>query len=173
MFEPLPKHIVVFHSEVQAIYGEFPAGTKFIKGWNVEEIETLPNDTLVVIDDLMSEVKDCKIMSRLFTKMSHHRNLSVAWLTQNLYPAGKECRTISLNAHYLILFPNPRDGRQIVNLANQMFPFKKKAEHFLNEFKSATMHSFNPIMIILRPDHPETDRIMKNILSSQPQYVDL
>ena len=113
MFDPLPKHIFVFHGEEQEIYKEFPKETRFIKGWSDEEVEKLPNDSLVLIDDLMTEVKDCKLMSKLYTKMSHHRRITVVWLTQNLFPRGRECRDISLNSQYILLFPNPRDQAQV------------------------------------------------------------
>ena len=33
----------------------------------------------------------------LFTKRSHHRNISVVYLTQNLFPQGKACWDIILN----------------------------------------------------------------------------
>jgi hypothetical protein len=45
----------------------------------------------------------------LFTKKSHHRNISVMYIEQNLFHKGKNHRTISLNAHYMVLFKNPRD----------------------------------------------------------------
>lgn len=171
MFDPLPKHIVVFHGEEQDIYKDFPPGTKFIRGWSTDEIDKLPTDTLVIIDDLMSEVKDCKYMSKLFTKISHHRTISVVWLTQNLFPRGKECRDISLNSQYLLLFPNPRDQAQIRYLSAQMFPGQTR--QFVETFKKATETPYDPIMIILRQDQPNSDRIMMNILSERPQYVDL
>ena len=117
MFDPLPKHIIVFHGEQQDIYKQFPAGTSFIKGWSPELVENVPNDSLVIIDDLMSEVKDCPQLSKLYTKMSHHRNISVVWLTQNLFPRGKQCRDISLNSQYILLFRNPRDQAQVCFVA--------------------------------------------------------
>ena len=48
----------------------------------------------------------------------------VIYIMQNLFDQHKEHRTISLNAHYLVIFKNPRDGSQIVHLAKQMYPGK-------------------------------------------------
>lgn len=171
MFDPLPKHIVVLHGEEQAIYKKFPPGTKFIRGWSTAEIDNLPDDTLAIIDDLMSEVKDCKYMSKLFTKISHHRNITVVWLTQNLFPRGKECRDISLNAQYILLFPNPRDQAQIRYFAAQAFPGKSK--EFVASFQKATATPFDPVLLNFRQDQPASDRILQKILSVQPQYIDL
>ena len=62
--------------------------------------------TLLVLDDLMSETDER--VTKVFTKISHHRNVSVLYLTQILFYKGKHTRTISLNAHYLVLFKNDR-----------------------------------------------------------------
>jgi hypothetical protein len=56
---------------------------------------------LFIIDDMMGE-KD-RVISKLFTKKSHHGNLSVIYIVQNLFHQSKEHRTISLNASYLCL----------------------------------------------------------------------
>ena len=80
---------------------------------NLECVEGLPdlssfdskNRNLVVIDDLMSE-KDERV-TKLFTKKSHHCNTSVIYLVKKLFSKGKESRTISINAHYMVLFKNP------------------------------------------------------------------
>ena len=61
-------------------------------------------------------------MANLFTKGSHHRNVSVVFLAQNLFPKNKFARTMSLNAHYIVLFKNPKDTSQFANLARQMYP---------------------------------------------------
>ena len=61
---------------------------------------------LVVIDDLMTETD--KSVSNLFTKGSHHHNLSVLHLVQNVFDKNKHTRTISLNAHYLVILKNPK-----------------------------------------------------------------
>ena len=53
----------------------------------------------------------------IFTKGSHHRDLNVFYITQNLFHQGKGQRDISLNASYIIYFKNPRDKRQIKHLA--------------------------------------------------------
>jgi hypothetical protein len=42
-------------------------------------------------------------MCDLFTKGSHHRNISVVLLTQNVFHHGPNFRDISLNAKYLVL----------------------------------------------------------------------
>ena len=64
--------------------------------------------------------KDKEKIKLWFTKKEHHRNASVVYVTQNLFQQSKSSRTISLNAHYLVLFQSPRDKMQIKVLANQL-----------------------------------------------------
>jgi len=61
-------------------------------------------------------------VANLFTKGSHHRNVSVVYLAQNLFPKNKFARTMSLNTHNMVLFKNPRDTTEFANLARQMYP---------------------------------------------------
>lgn len=76
---------------------------------------------LIILDDLMSETNS-EIMG-LFTRQSHHKNISVIFLVQNIFFGGnKFFRTISLNSHYIILTKNPRDMNQISSLAVQLNP---------------------------------------------------
>ena len=58
----------------------------------------------------------------LFTKDSHHRNITVLYLTQELFPPGKFSKTINCNAHYMVAFKNPRDQTGIRTISLQAFP---------------------------------------------------
>ena len=51
----------------------------------------------------MSESGSDKQLTDLFTKGSHHINLSIIYILHNIFPKGKESRTISLNAHFIFL----------------------------------------------------------------------
>ena len=49
--------------------------------------------TLIVLDDFMDSAYSTKA-SRLFTKGSHHRNISLVLITQNLFHQGPSSRDI-------------------------------------------------------------------------------
>ena len=74
---------------------------------------------LIVIDDFMRE-SSSNVIVDLFVRKSHHRSISVFFLSQNLFYKGQ--RDISLNVSYLIVFKNPRDRAQIQHLARQVYP---------------------------------------------------
>jgi septin family protein len=89
----------------------------FVKGVpEFDNPENLP--TLFVLDNSMDSAYSSKV-SELFTKGSHHRNISLILITQNLFHQGPSSRDISLNSKN-IEFKNPRDKTQIVHLPRQV-----------------------------------------------------
>ena len=109
---------------------------------------------LIVIEDQM--IEDNRIVN-LFTKRSHHRNLSVIYIVQNLFHQGKGNRSIGLNSHYLVLFKNPRDKLQILTLAKQMYP--SETAWFIKEYEEAARRPYGYLFVDLRPTTPERCRL--------------
>ena len=77
---------------------------------------------VLVLHGLMEEGGQDKRVLDLFTKDSHHRNITVLYLTQDLLPPGKFSKTINRNAHYIVAFKNPRDQTGIRTILLQAFP---------------------------------------------------
>lgn len=100
---------------------------------NIDFHKGIPEDTtiahtgpqLLILDDLMSDAYNARI-SEIFTKGSHHRNISIILVTQNIFHQGSHSRDISLNAKYIVLFKNPRDRQQFNFIARQIFPESSK-----------------------------------------------
>lgn len=90
---------------------------------------------LIILDDMMLETYNSRVCE-LFTKGSHHRNISVILITQNVFHQGKYCRDISLNCKYMVIFKNPRDRSQILPLARQIYP--ENSASFLRVYNEAT-----------------------------------
>ena len=165
---PAPQRIIWIYGQWQPLYAEMQRiipGMEFVKGIpaNIEDEQFLNPAirNLIVIDDLMSEASYDKRICDLFTKGSHHRNLSVICLVQNLYFQGKESRTMSLNSQYLVVFNNPRDQQQITVLARQMYP--GQSEKFLNTYRMATSKPFGYLLIDLKPDTSNDKRLWPNV----------
>ena len=161
---PMPERIIWIYGQWQPLYAELQKTTpliKFVKGIpaNIDQDEFLnPGmQNLIVLDDLMAEASNDKRICNLFTKGSHHRNLSVICIVQNLYYQGKESRTISLNSQYLVLFNNPRDQQEVMVLARQMYP--GQSEQFLSTYRAATSKPFGYLLIDLKPDTPNDKRL--------------
>jgi len=123
--------------------------------------------TLMVIDDLMNETDGS--VANLFTKRSHHRNISVVFLVENLFHRNKNIRTISLNARYMVLFKNPRDASQFASLARQIYP--NKSAFAVEAYKDATREPYSYLFVDLRPEQDEDLRLRTNIFSDETRYV--
>ena len=100
-----------------------------IDGLNVDQ------RNLLIFDDNIYLTND-RLMSDIFTKLSHHRNLTVILLLQNLFPKTKFSRDISINSNYIILMANPRETTQIKRLSQQIDGSNFIYECFKNETKN-------------------------------------
>lgn len=168
MMQPPPQKILWFYGEWQEAYlGVQSPTVEFVEGLPNEERLDPTRVNLIIIDDLLAETNSK--VTKLFTKGSHHRNTSVIYITQNMFDKNKENRTISLNAHYMVLFKSPRDAAQVEHLARQMFPRNSK---FMREaFADATSEPYSYLLVDLKPDTPEDLRLRSKIFPEELQTV--
>lgn len=117
---------------------------------------------IVILDDLLSSV-DTNVVE-LFTRGSHHYNLSVMFVVQNLFSKNKGVRDISLNSHYIFLMKNPRDRQQINTLARQMSP--ENSRFICEAYKDATDEPYGYLLLDLHQTTPEEYRVRTNIFST-------
>lgn len=123
---------------------------------------------LLIIDDLMRESSSCEVIVDLFTKGSHHKNLSVILISQNLFHQGRGQRDISLNANYIVVFKNPRDRAQIRHLARQVYPDDPK---FLQEaYYDATSRPHGYLLLDLKQSTPDEYRFRTCIFPNDPRH---
>ena len=85
----------------------------------VENLDEKENNLIVIDDNMHISTNDLKI-SDLFTKKSHHKNITVIMLLQNLFPKSKYMRDISISSNYIVLFKNPRENMQVKLLGRQI-----------------------------------------------------
>ena len=165
---PIPTRIKYCYSVWQCNFDDLKISIptiEFCKGIpDLEDNDSLDNN-LIVLDDLMSECIDNKNILQLFTIGSHHKNISVIFLTQNIFCKGKHSRSINLNSHYLILFRNPRDASQINHLGRQLYP--KNTKYFEEAFNDAISTPYGYLIVDLKQDTPEDLRLRSVIARSK------
>lgn len=123
---------------------------------------------IVVLDDLLSSV-DANVVE-LFIRGSHHFNLSVVFVVQNLFSKNKGCREISLNSHVIVLFSNPRGKQQISVLARQISP--ENPRFISDAYADATRKPYGYLVLDLHQLTPEECRVRTNIFSNEhPQNI--
>ena len=167
--EPPPEKIVYCYMHWQQHYEglrQFSPSTQFHEGLpHAHFLKELEN-CVIIIDDLMDvAMKEPAIMS-IFTEGSHHRNVSVIFLSQNIFHQGKHSRTMSLNVQYMVLFKNARDQSQIQTLARQMFPTDWHS--FLNHYKVETSKEYGHVILDLHPGTPDDQRIIVPLKMQTP-----
>ena len=125
------QRVIFYYAEWQSGYRDLGKNIEFREGLpRSEDYTNDPRPKLLILDDLMRESSSSSVIVNLFTKGSHHKNISVIFITQNIFHKGKSQRDISLNTKYLVLYKNPRDRAQIQHLARQVYPEDPK---FLQE----------------------------------------
>ena len=170
LFCPVPTKIIYCYGEYQKEFDELPPGVEVTEGFpdHLNDMVRGHDHSLVVLDDLMSQCSNDQRVADLFTRGSHHRGISVAYLTQNLFPPGKLSRTISLNSHYFVIFRNPRNSLGISTLAKQMFP--GRTDYLMKSFHDATCRPYGYV-IDCHQLTPENMRLRTNILPGERQIA--
>lgn len=156
-------------------YGQWqPLINVNIPNINIKYLNDIPNEDIIkgfdiiIIDDLMNEMNKNSSFENLFIKKSHHLNISVIFLVQNLFYNAKNMRTVSLNCKYMILMKNPRDTQQIKYINRQLFDTKK---FFIDAFKDATKEAYGYIRVDNSPDTPEFLRITSHLVPLNNKFI--
>lgn len=167
---PSPGRILYLYKRWQPLYTEMRMSIphlEFIEGipTNLDDDKFLDCsvNNIIILDDLMSSVASDKTIAELFTEGSHHRNLSVIYLTQNIFPSGKGAVTQRRNTQYMILFKSPMGQDQIRTLGRFMFPGKLK--EFIKQYQEATRHPRGHLLIDAKQMTKESERLKYNIFN--------
>lgn len=162
------SEIILYYAEWQPMYAELSAARKidFRHGApRGSDFEENSDPKLVIMDDLMGQVD--KHIVEIFTRASHHRNLSVFFLTQNLF--HKSQREISLNSSYIVVFKNPRDRAQILHFARQIWPENSRFVQDAYTDISSKPHGY--LMFDLKQSTPENCRLRTDIFPDDPHTI--
>ena len=149
---------------------------EYINGVRIEKYNEISKDLIneideteknvIVLDDNIYVTND-KLLSDLFTKLSHHKNITVFLLLQNLFPKTKFSRDISINSNYIILLSNPRETIQVKKLSQQVY-----GDNFLYEcYKDATKDKpYSYLLIDFNQETPDFLRIRNGIFPNEMIY---
>lgn len=170
LIQPFPTRIIWVYSEWQKDYREAASmypHIEFVKGWQDDLYDRIkPNErNLLIVDDQMDEAGSSKTLTKLFTKGSHHRNLTILYLLQNMYNSGSSQRTVSLNSHYNVVFRNSRDASQFRTLAHQMHP--GNAKWLIEAFDDATSQPYGYLVLDHHPESDKDQRVVTRILPGE------
>lgn len=91
LFHPVTTKVIHIYGEYQKEFEELLSTLSdlaLVEGFpeNLCDMINGHDNSLVILDDLMSQCTNDQRVSHLFTRSSHHRGISVLYLTQNLFP---------------------------------------------------------------------------------------
>jgi hypothetical protein len=159
----LPTRIVICYGCEQPFYDEFKKlgfPVTLHKGVMTDDP---PRGSMIIFDDLQHEAD--KILP-YFIKLSHHLELSVVYITQNIFL--KQNRNITLNSNYIILFSSWRDKKQISTLASQIDP--NNSAWIAKSYKDATRKPYTYIVFDFSQNTPNEFRIRDSVISDDTHY---
>ena len=178
MFSPEPVEIIYVYSTWQPIYDSLEKANTNIKFINAipskSEVETMTADLqhrLMIIDDQMTQLKNCPDITEYFTVFTHHRNLSCILVLQNALYQAQCVRDISYNVQGMIIFRNLRSPQQIGILASQMFPGKKR-KFFLDAYDKACLsRQYGYLYCDINPRNDTKFQLRADILPGQDTII--
>lgn len=132
----------------------------FVQGLSLSDYSKDEGHRLLVVDDNMENIGDCKEFSRLFTQ-NRHIKITTIFITQNLFFKSPVYRCASLNANYFVVMRALRDKRQTMTLVQQMFP--ENIKYAKEAVMDATRDPYSYVILDTRQATPDELRIRSNI----------
>ena len=187
MFEILLKREIVFDRKMGKIYYCFGALSSsyekvkaaigdditFISGLPTEEqvkkwsSNSTTGPIILILDDLMEEISRSIPCQHLVTRLTHHCQLSLFILSQNLFQKGGIYRCLSLNTHYFIFMRTHRDHAQLLYFGRQVFPLKPSLLY--NAYIKATEGvQYGHLRVDLHPESQPLLALTSDFLSEYP-----
>ena len=133
-----------------------------------EERVLQANPHFLILDDLMVEAASAgKSLVSFLSRFAHHNNISIIYITQNLFFNGKNTTDANRQSHYTVVFRNSRDKSIAITLGRQLAPYNKS--HFYECFHDATKKPFSYLLIDAHPTTPEELLLKTNIFSEDKE----
>ena len=102
---PFDKIVYIYPSYLDDIPVEFDPIVEYQPGLNdIQYFTSLPKNTLLLFDDMMSECGGSNDIMKLFSVIARKKNISIIFLVQNIYDQTKQLRNIRLNATGFFIF---------------------------------------------------------------------
>ena len=159
---PFDKIVYCYPEYLNDVPAEFEQIVEYKPGLcDLTYFAALPKNSLIILDDMMTEVGNSDAIMKLFSVVARKRNLSLIFIVQNIYDKGKQFRNIRLNATAFVLFKfyaaTDVTKRILRDISCDKLITKRQLEQIYAE-------KFNYIFIDLHPNrHSEFCTIRSNI----------
>jgi hypothetical protein len=145
---PSVNKIIYIYGQWQDKFNEYKNRVFFTN--QLKYLTIKPNKpTLIVCDDLMTELGENKDMLNLFIKGTHHNSVSALVILQNIFEKGKIFKSLRRNNHYYYLTDHIQDKQSIVYFSRQLEP--KNSEYFMQSYEDAVSRPYGGLFCDLHP----------------------
>lgn len=169
LIDPEPTHVLYCYGEINPEIMKLKHdGIELFNGIPTkEDIFKRPANMLLILDDLITDI-DPSFLEVLYTRGSHHWNVSVITVTQNLF--DKNIKVARINSHYIILMKNPQGLLQVKTLGSHLFPGKSK--YFLESYNNAVENQhYGYIIINMKPNLEQNYKLTTKIFPGEQRII--
>lgn len=176
LIEPFPEKITYFYGSAwQTGIFDFLQSehhVHFVRGFDESIVnETDPSKpSLVICDDLVLEMKDSEAAANMFMRGSHHLNMSIILLEQNLFPKGRQSVSMKTNTQYLVIFKSPADSLAVATISKQMFP-QNRGRFLIDSYTDCTKQPYTYLIVDSKQATPDTVRLVTNIADPESHPI--
>ena len=156
--------ILYCYTEYQPVFNELETAIptiQFHQGLPSEFADPLDRHKLVILDDLMQEICANKTISTLFTRISHHHNLSVIYLTQSFFEKAQN--VLTANCQYICFTKNPREVSKVLCFGRQLTRNGKQNKSLEECYRNVLNAKYGHIFIDLHMSQNDSYRIRDSI----------
>ena len=148
--EPINNIVYCYPDYLTEIPTEFDLPVQYYAGLpDTAFMASLPNDSLLILDDMMIECSKCENIGKLFSVVARKRRISVILIVQNIYQQGRQFRNIRLNATGVVLFKFRAANDSNIRLIRDFGLTKHISRSLLDD---ALSDKFAYIMIDIHPN---------------------
>lgn len=102
---PFDKIIYCYPDYLTDVPAEFEQIVEYQPGLcDLQYYANIPKNSLIILDDMMTECGKSEEIMKLFSVVARKRNLSIIFIVQNIYDQSKQFRNIRMNATGFALF---------------------------------------------------------------------
>jgi hypothetical protein len=170
--QPKPTRVILMYGEWQQGYEVLQkalgGSIELLAGWHPEIYNTLvpQQNNLIIMDDIIGSCKNDNTLAELFTRGSHHRNVSLVLITQNYFWSGASSVDVRRNLTYLCLFRCKQDWQQIARFGQRILP-PSRSTGFMHAYDDATRQSHGYLFIDMHTLCAERFMLRSNILGDR------
>ena len=144
--KPKIEKVIFIYGVYQELYKKYP-NIHFTD--NLEYMKVRPSEnTLLILDDCMTQVKDSILLEQLFTR-GRHENISVILVLQSMFYKGSVLKTVRDNATYMAITNHIQDQTRLYTFSSQLE--LKNSSYFIDSYEDAMKTRYNYLFVDLHP----------------------